>query len=105
MQTESRPLDLREANLRAAIRDTAGRHLDLRRYRIFLFGSQSSGTAVRGSDIDVGILGDEPVPGRKIERIRGDLEALRTLRRFDVVDFFGAGEAFRTAALKYAEEL
>lgn len=105
METESRPSKLREANLRAAIRNTAGKYLDLGKYRVFLFGSQSSGTAVRGSDIDVGILGDEPVPGRTIERIRGDLEALRTLRGFDVVDFFGASEAFRAAALKYAQEL
>jgi predicted nucleotidyltransferase len=93
------------SDLRAAIKEIVSRHLNLSRYHLFLFGSESAGTTMRGSDIDIGILGDGPVPGRIMERIRSDLETLRTLRRFDVVDFFGIGENFRSAALRNAERL
>lgn len=66
-----------------------------------------SGTGIaRGrSDIDVGILGPRPVPGTVLQQIRDELERLRTLRVFDVVDFSGLDESFRTEALKHAERL
>jgi hypothetical protein len=91
--------------LRAAIRAVVERHLDASRYELFLFGSEGAGTATRGSDIDIGILGAEPVPGRAMERIRQELDGLRTLRRFDVVDFCNVDESFRRSALKHAERL
>jgi predicted nucleotidyltransferase len=107
MATESQKTSfvLAGSDLRAAIKDIVSRHLNLSRYRLFLFGSERNGTAVRGSDIDIGILGDQPIPGRIMERIRSDLETLRTLRRFDVVDFFGVDESPRGAALRNAERL
>ena len=93
------------SRLRAGIREILARHLDLRRYRLFLFGSASYGAAGPGSDIDIGILGEEPVPGRVLERIRGDLDTLRTLRSFDVVDFYSVDSTFKKAVLRHAEEL
>jgi predicted nucleotidyltransferase len=93
------------SRLHAEIRGILARHLDLTRYHLFLFGSESSGTASRGSDIDIGILGEEPVPGRVLERIREDLDTLRTLRRFDIVDFCSVDSAFKKEALKHAKEL
>ena len=93
------------AHLRHAIRFIIAQHLDPRNYRIFLFGSAVAGTPLRASDIDIGILGDESVPGRIMERIREELDRLRTLRRLDLVDFRSVDESFRNAALKHVEQL
>jgi predicted nucleotidyltransferase len=94
-----------ESRLRVQIREIMAQHLDLRRYRIFLFGSARFGASSRGSDIDIGILGEEALPGRVLEKIRAELDTLRTLRPFDLVDFNGVDPAFRSVALEHAEEL
>lgn len=88
--------------LRSAIREAARAVLDLDRHQLFIFGSEASGLADRRSDIDVAILGPQPVPGAIMERIRERLESLRTLRRFDVVDLSHVDERFRTEALRHA---
>ena len=85
--------------MRRGIRQAVGRHLDLPRYRVFLFGSEATGEAPAGSDVDVGIWGPEPVAGATLQRIRDELETLRTLRFFDVVDFARVDESFRSVAL------
>ena len=82
-----------------------GRFLDLPLYNIFIFGSEAVGTADRRSDIDIGILGPQPVPGAVMQRIREDLEKLRTLRQFDLVDFSQVDASFRAEALQHAERL
>lgn len=91
--------------LREAIRDAVQRRLDLDRYQLFVFGSEASGAADRRSDIDVGILGPEQVPGSVLQAIRDDLGKLRTLRAFDVVDLHGVDERFKAKALEHAERL
>ncbi|MGE0447692.1 MAG: nucleotidyltransferase family protein [Vicinamibacterales bacterium] len=79
--------------------------LDLEHYQLFVFGSEVSGRADRSSDIDVGILGAERVPAAVVQEIRERLEALPTLRPFDVVDLTTVDEAFRAEALAHAERL
>jgi predicted nucleotidyltransferase len=91
--------------LRRAVREVVGRHLDPQAYRFFLFGSEAEGTARPGSDVDVGILGPEPVPPRIMQAIRAELERLRTLRPFDVVDFRRVDERFRAVTLRKVEPL
>ena len=91
--------------LRRAIRESVGKFLDLERYQLFVFGSEASGVADRRSDIDIGIVGPRPVPGATLQRIRQELDTLRTLRSFDVVDFASADESFRAEALEHAERL
>lgn len=93
------------ASLRAAIRDAVGTYLDLEQYHVFLFGSEASGVADPRSDIDVGILGPQPVPGSIVQRIRAELDRLRTLRPFDVIDFASVDESFKADALEHAERL
>ena len=92
-------------SLRVAIREAVQKSLDLNIYKLFIFGSEASGGADRCSDIDVGILGPQPVSGAVMQRIREDLDALRTLRPFDVVDFSRADESFKAEALEHAERL
>ena len=101
---QSRPV-LTGATLRTAIRESVRKFLDLDRYQLFIFGSEASGVADRRSDIDVGLLGPEPVSGAVLQRIRDELDSLRTLRAFDLVDLSGVDESFRTEALTHAQRL
>jgi len=57
--------------------------LELRGYRIFLFGSRATGDARERSDFDIGILGDKPVSLRTFYRIDDLLENIETLYRMD----------------------
>lgn len=91
--------------LRRAVREVVGRHLDLDRYQLSIFGSEAQGTARPGSDVDIGLLGPDPVPPHVVQRIRDDLEALRTLRLFDVVDLRRADARFRHEVSRTAEHL
>jgi len=101
----SRPPVLAGATLRQAIRETVSPLLDLDRFQLFLFGSEASGLADRCSDIDVGLLGPQRVPGAIVQQIRERLESLRTLRPFDVVDLAAVDDAFKAEALAHAERL
>ena len=103
-ETQSRPV-LAGRELREAIRDVVQRHLDLARYALFIFGSEASGTADRRSDIDIGILGSAPVAGSTLQAIRDELDELRTLRAFDLVDLQRVDESFKEHALAHAERL
>jgi len=104
MDVQSQPA-LGGSALRNAIRESVRKHLDLDCYQLFIFGSEASGVADRSSDIDIGILGPQPVPGAIMQAIRQDLETLRTLRSFDVVDLGLADVGFRVEALAHAERL
>ena len=92
-------------SLRVAIRKSVQKFLDIESYTLFIFGSEATGTADRRSDIDIGIVGPEPVSGAVMQQIRQDLETLRTLRPFDVVDFSRVDESFKAEALEHAERL
>jgi predicted nucleotidyltransferase len=102
--SSSRPV-LSGGSLRAAIRISLRKFLDPNVYDVFLFGSEASGVADRCSDIDIGILGPRAVSGSLMQRIRDDLETLRTLRPFDVVDFSCVDESFKAQALQHVERL
>ena len=79
--------------------------LDSGRYQVFIFGSEAGSTGTSRSDIDVGILGPAPLPGATMERIRSELEKLRTLRVFDVVDFARVDKSFQDVAMQNVERL
>jgi len=99
------PPALRGLALRTAIRTSVEKFLDLDRFQLFVFGSEAMGVADRRSDIDIGILGTEPVPGAIMQQIRDELETLRTLRVFDLVDFSRVDESFKAEALEHAERI
>src|SRR4051794_33485627 len=98
----SRP-PLQGAALRKALRDAASKHLDLTQYELFLFGSEAGASGPSRSDIDVGIRGSQPVPPRTLQKLREELESLRTLRMFDLVDFAKADDSFKKIALQHVE--
>ena len=91
--------------LRRGIRITLARFIDLARYDVFLFGSEVGRSGSSRSDIDIGLQGPEPLPGPTLQRIREELERLRTLRTFDLVDFSRVDEAFKSVALQHVEKL
>ena len=91
--------------LRDAIRQAIGKYIDLQKYDVFIFGSEAAGTGSPRSDIDIGIRGPKVLEPHVVQRIRDELEKLRTLRVFDVVDFKAADPAFGQTALQRAEKL
>ena len=92
-------------DLRKAVREAVAKHLDIRVYALFIFGSEASGAASTRSDIDIGIQGPRPVAKATIQRIRDELETIRTLRVFDVVDLNSTDRSFREEALRHAERI
>lgn len=74
-------------------------------YKVLLFGSWAEGNARSGSDIDIGILGNKPLPHRTLIQIRSCVDDLPTLRKIDIVDLARASDRFRTRALKHAKQL
>ena|SRR3989338_1776174 len=82
-----------------------GKHLDLKKYRVFVFGSRVAGINSEGSDIDIGIEGPKKLPLEVLATIRGEMEELPTLYMIDVVDFKSAVAGFRKEASKNREFL
>ena len=91
---------------REEVRDILRRCLPSEDYRAVLFGSRArGGEHGRASDWDIGILGPTRLHGAVVQRIREELEALRTLHTFDVVDLSAVPESFRADVLAEAEPL
>ncbi|TSC74897.1 MAG: DNA polymerase beta domain-containing protein [Parcubacteria group bacterium Gr01-1014_30] len=82
-----------------------GKRLDLRKYKVFFFGSRVSGRGAKTSDIDVGIRGPKEVPLDKMAEIREDIEKLPLLYKIDVVDFSAADKVFQKVAASQLELL
>lgn len=71
-------------------------------YKVYLFGSWARGDAQPTSDVDIGILGKDPIPWEIMYRIRGEVEAIPTLRRIDVVDLNAKETSFKESVLRAA---
>ncbi|MBI5220543.1 MAG: nucleotidyltransferase domain-containing protein [Candidatus Liptonbacteria bacterium] len=81
------------------------RHLPDRKFKILLFGSWAKGSAEPTSDIDVGILGPQPVDDPLLLRIREEILGIPTLRRIDLVDLNQTDQRFRQEVMSYAQTL
>lgn len=89
--------------LKKQILEIIGKHLDLRSYRVFFFGSRVTECHSCRSDIDIGIEGPEEIPARASVEIRESLDNLPTLYRFDLVDFKKVTPEFKKEAFKSIE--
>ena len=67
--------------------------------RVYLFGSWAKGNASRGSDIDVAVLGGQPVLPWVLGEIRERLEESNVLYPVDLVDLSSSSSAFREKVL------
>lgn len=90
-------------NLIAALKDSVQKHLKMKHYKVFIFGSRANGEATELSDIDVGIDAGEKIPsGAKLD-IQEDMYNLPIMQKVDVVDFYNLDEDFKKVALKKIE--
>lgn len=89
--------------LKKEINTIVFKYVDKTKYKVFIFGSRVSGTSRQGSDIDIGIIGDQPIPYHILGDIKEDLDNIRTLYTFDVVDFARTTKEFQDIALKHVE--
>ncbi len=91
--------------LKSQILEIAGRYLDLNRHKLFFFGSRTTGKGNDRSDIDLGILGQQPIPLTKMADIETDLENLPVLYKIEVVDFVRVSDKFKEVALQKIEPI
>ena len=67
--------------------------------KIILFGSRAKGNNRPNSDFDVAVETEEPVPVRIKFNIQDELEALPTLKKFDIVYLNEVDEDFKEIVL------
>ena len=68
-------------------------------FAIFLFGSRAVGNAKPLSDIDIGILGLEPLPTIIKADLESDLEESIVPYKIDLIDFYQVDKDFKKEAL------
>jgi len=82
------------------IADSIKRALGAGDYFIFLFGSRAKGSAKAHSDWDIGVLSDMRIRPSLMLKAREELEKIRTLDSFDLVDFNMTSPEFKKNAFK-----
>ncbi|MBI3607438.1 MAG: nucleotidyltransferase domain-containing protein [Nitrospirae bacterium] len=103
MKLEHYPVERLKKDLLAIF----GKHLNLRTYRVFFFGSRVQGKGTDRSDVDVGIEGPEPVPAAQWAAIQDEdeVEDIPTLYKVDLVDFGRVVPQFREVAFQHIEPI
>lgn len=94
-----------QEKLKKEILEIIGKHLNIKEYNIFFFGSRVSGKGDDRADIDVGIEGKESVPSTAFLDIQEEIENLPTLYIIDVVDFAQVDQKFKDVASQHVEAL
>lgn len=89
--------------LKKEIANIVGKYLDLKRYKVFFFGSRVRGENFERADIDIGIEGHKEVPAGIKLQIEEDIDKLPLLYKFDIVDFKRVSPEFRKVALEHIE--
>jgi predicted nucleotidyltransferase len=94
-----------EKKLKKEILEIFGKYLDLKKYKVFFFGSRVKGDNFPRADIDIGILDPKPLPIEIKFQIIEELEKIPTLYKFDFVDFSDPliSEDFKSEVLKNIE--
>ncbi|KKT28737.1 hypothetical protein A3G55_03750 [Candidatus Giovannonibacteria bacterium RIFCSPLOWO2_12_FULL_44_25] len=92
-----------QEKLKKEILSILTKRLDLKKYKVFFFGSRVSGGGTDRSDVDIGIEGQEHIPAKVIWEIEEDIENLPTLYKLEIVDFADVAEKFKSVALKSIE--
>lgn len=92
-----------EKKLKKEIKGIVARYLDLKKYKIFFFGSRVKGNNFPRADIDIGIEGPKEASPGVVFDIKEDLDKLPTLYKFDVIDFKTVSERFKKEAKKKIE--
>ena len=75
------------------------KHIPKDNFAVFLFGSRAVGNAKPLSDIDIGILGLEPLPTLIKADLETDLEESIVPYKIDLIDFYQVDKDFKKEAL------
>lgn len=68
--------------------------------KIYLFGSQATGTQVHGSDIDIALDNGKPMKRSVVGEVREILNATNIPYKIDIVDFNTVSEKMQNLILK-----
>jgi predicted nucleotidyltransferase len=88
-----------QEELTALLKAIVRQHLPDERYQIFIYGSRAEGTNRPFSDVDLGIMGPQPVSNLILSDIEEDLENSDLPYLVDVVDFTQVSDKFKNVAL------
>jgi len=91
--------------LKKEILEILSKHLNLKNYNVFFFGSRALGTGTERSDVDVGIEGLEAIPDAAWLEIKEEFNNLHTLYTVEIVDFKRVAPIFREVALRKIEPI
>lgn len=94
-----------DEKLKKQLLEILGKHLNIKDYRVFIFGSRVTGKNTERSDIDIGIEGQTGVPRETMAKIREEIENLPTLYKIDFVDFRRVSSDFREVALENTQPI
>ncbi|KKQ66187.1 MAG: hypothetical protein A3F95_02755 [Candidatus Nealsonbacteria bacterium RIFCSPLOWO2_12_FULL_39_31] len=94
-----------EKKLKKEILEIVGKRLDLKKYKVFFFGSRVSGDNFPKSDIDIGIEGLNPIPFETISEIKEKIDNLPILYRIDIIDFQNVDKDFYEVAKQHIEAI
>lgn len=94
-----------DKKVKKEIKNIISRYLDLKKNKIFIFGSRTTGKARKFSDYDVGIMGKTAIPLATMAKIKDSFEESDLPYIVDVVDFATVLKDFKKEALKTAEYL
>ena len=72
--------------------------------RVLVFGSRITGTAKPYSDLDLAIMGDNPITVRTLRRLRDAFDDSGLPFQVDLVDWAATGEDFRKIIMHSAVE-
>ena len=92
-----------EKKLKKEIKKIVGKYLDLKKYKIFFFGSRVKGDNFPRADIDIGIEGPKEIPIEIMAKIEEEISNLSTLYHIDIVDFRNVSDDFYEVAKQKVE--
>jgi len=92
-----------EKKLKKEIKKIIGKYLDLKKYKVFFFGSRVKGDNFPRADIDIGIEGPRAVPIEIMAEIEDEISNLSTLYKIDIVDFRNVADDFYEVAKQNVE--
>ena len=96
---------MREEDVLKLIKQVLSKYLDLKKYKVFLFGSRATGSATKRSDFDIGIIGEESIPAKTFIEIQEELDNLPIFQEIELVDFSKVPDRFKSIALRNVKEL
>ena len=89
--------------LTSQIKQILGKYFDLKKVKVFYFGSRVTGNSNKRSDIDLGLQGQEKISSKIKFELMDDLDNLPVLYKIDLVDFSQTSPSFQKEALKKVE--